>query len=114
MLQDEYPEITDLWDAAPLPQKERCATTIAGDTLVVPAQSKNPDAAWKWIEFLFRAAEHGAVDTGYTGGARFAAAASQVAAQDPAVFDLNPILRGFAEQMDCGVTGSAPIELRRS
>ncbi len=30
--------------------------------------------------------------------------------EDPGVFDLNPILEGFAEQMECGVTGGAPNE----
>ncbi len=31
--------------------------------------------------------------------------------EDPAVFDLNPVLRGFAEQMNCGITGAAPNPL---
>ena len=48
----EFPDINGLWATAPLPQQERCATTIAGDALVMPAQGKNHDAAWKWIEFL--------------------------------------------------------------
>jgi ABC-type glycerol-3-phosphate transport system substrate-binding protein len=28
--------------------------------------------------------------------------------EDPKVFDLNPVLEGFAQQMECGVTGGAP------
>jgi multiple sugar transport system substrate-binding protein len=108
VLQDEYPDITDLWDAAPLPQKERCATTIAGDSLVIPAQSKNPDAAWKWIEFLSAPQNMArwALGTPEAPGSLLPPRKSLL--EDPAVFDLNPILRGFAEQMDCGVTGSAP------
>ena len=54
VMQDEYPDINDLWDAAPLPEKVRCATTIAGDALIMPEQGQNHDAAWKWIEFLSR------------------------------------------------------------
>src|SRR5215217_6314064 len=52
VLQSEFPDINGKWDAAPLPQRKRCATTVAGDTLVIPAGSKNQDAAWKWVEFL--------------------------------------------------------------
>ena len=32
---------------------------------------------------------------------------------NPNVFDLNPVLEGFAQQMECGVTGGAPNPLRR-
>jgi ABC-type glycerol-3-phosphate transport system substrate-binding protein len=31
--------------------------------------------------------------------------------EDPHVFDLNPVLEGFAQQMECGVTGGAPNPL---
>ena len=48
----EFPDATGLWAAAPLPQDQRCATTIAGDHLVVFKASKNPEAAYKWIEWL--------------------------------------------------------------
>jgi multiple sugar transport system substrate-binding protein len=108
VMQAEYPEINDLWGAAPLPQKKRCATTIAGDALVIPAQSKNPDAAWKWIEFLSAPQNMArwALGTPEAPGSLLPPRKSLL--DDPAVFDLNPVLEGFAEQMECGVTGSAP------
>jgi len=111
VLQDEYPEINDLWDAAPLPEKERCATTIAGDSLVIPAQSQNPDAAWKWIEFLSAPQNMARWTLGTPEAPGSLLPPRKSLLEDPAVFDLNPILRGFAEQMECGVTGSAPNPL---
>ncbi len=108
VMQDEYPDITDLWDAAPLPQKERCATTIAGDALVIPEQGQNHDAAWKWIEFLSAPQMMAlwALGTPENPGSVLPPRTSLL--EDPGVFDLNPILEGFAEQMGCGVTGGAP------
>jgi ABC-type glycerol-3-phosphate transport system substrate-binding protein len=111
VLQDEYPDINDLWDAAPLPEKERCATTIAGDSLVIPAQSQNPDAAWKWIEFLSAPQNMARWTLGTPQAPGSLLPPRKSLLEDPAVFDLNPILRGFAEQMECGVTGSAPNPL---
>jgi multiple sugar transport system substrate-binding protein len=111
VMQDEYPDITDLWDAAPLPEGVRCATTIAGDTLVIPEQGQNHDAAWKWIEFLSAPQNMAlwALGTPENPGSVLPPRRSLL--EDPHVFDLNPILRGFAEQMECGVTGSAPNPL---
>ena len=48
----EFPDATGKWAAAPLPQDERCATTIAADHLVAFKATKNPEAAFKWIEWL--------------------------------------------------------------
>ena len=111
VLQDEFPDITGQWDAAPLPERVRCATTIAGDALVIPAATQNPDAAWKWIEFL-SAPQNMALWTLGTPeepGSLLPPRTSLL--EDPHVFDINPILRGFAEQMACGVTGAAPNPL---
>ena len=111
VLQEEFPDITGPWDAAPLPQRVRCATTIAGDALVIPAAGQNHDAAWKWIEFL-SAPQNMALWTLGTPedpGSLLPPRTSLL--EDPHVFDINPILRGFAEQMACGVTGSAPNPL---
>src|SRR5215212_5047375 len=52
-IHSENPQIDDKWSTAPLPNGPAgCKTTIAGDSLVLLANSKNPDAAWLWIEFL--------------------------------------------------------------
>jgi multiple sugar transport system substrate-binding protein len=110
VLQDEFPDIDGLWDAAPLPAKERCATTIAGDALVMPAGGQHHDAAWKWIEFL-SAPQNMALwtlGTPESPGSLLPPRTSLL--EDPNVFDLNPILEGFAQQMECGVTGGAPNE----
>lgn len=110
VIQSEYPDIDGLWAAAPLPVKERCATTIAGDALIIPAQAQNPDAAWKWIEFL-SAPQNMALwtlGTPESPGSLLPPRTSLL--EDPNVFALNPILEGFAQQMACGVTGGAPNE----
>ena len=51
-LMTEFPDATGKWAAAPLPKDKRCATTIAADHLVEFKATKNPDAAFKWIEWL--------------------------------------------------------------
>ncbi len=108
VLQDEFPDIDGLWDAAPLPARERCATTIAGDALVMPAGGQHHDAAWKWIEFLSAPQNMArwALGTPEDPGSVLPPRISLL--EDPRVFDINPILRGFAEQMACGITGGAP------
>lgn len=111
VMQDEYPDIVDQWSAAPLPQKVRCATTIAGDALIIPEQGKNHDAAWKWIEFLSAPQNMAlwALGTPDNPGSVLPPRSSLL--EDPNVFALNPILEGFAEQMACGITGGAPNPL---
>ena len=108
VMQDEYPDINDLWDAAPLPEKERCATTIAGDALIMPEQGQNHDAAWKWIEFLSAPQNMALWALGIPGNAGSVLPPRTSLLEDPNVFDLNPVLEGFAQQMACGVTGGAP------
>jgi multiple sugar transport system substrate-binding protein len=108
VMQDEYPDINDLWDAAPLPEKERCATTIAGDALIMPEQGQNHDAAWKWLEFLSAPQNMALWALGIPGNAGSVLPPRASLLEDPHVFDLNPILEGFAQQMECGVTGGAP------
>jgi ABC-type glycerol-3-phosphate transport system substrate-binding protein len=108
VIQDEYPDITGQWDAAPLPEKVRCATTIAGDALVIPEQGQNRDAAWKWIEFLSAPQNMALWALGMPGEEGSVLPPRISLLEDPNVFTLNPILEGFAEQMECGVTGGAP------
>jgi multiple sugar transport system substrate-binding protein len=51
----EFPDIEGKWASAPLPRGDAgCATTLAGDSLVVLEGSDQHDAAWLWIEFLSR------------------------------------------------------------
>jgi multiple sugar transport system substrate-binding protein len=51
----EFPDIEGKWASAPLPRGDAgCATTVAGDSLIVLGDSEQQDAAWMWIEFLAR------------------------------------------------------------
>jgi multiple sugar transport system substrate-binding protein len=97
-----FPKIKDKWDVAPLPAgPARCATTIAGDSLVVSSQSKNKDASWLWIEFLSRP-ENMKLWTYGTPTATLLPP-RQSLLSDPELGRYNPWLKGFADQMKCAV-----------
>jgi multiple sugar transport system substrate-binding protein len=104
----QYPEITGKWAAAPLPERKRCATTVAGDTLVIPAASANHDASWKWIEFLSAPQNLALWTLGTPENPSTLLPTRTSLLENPAIFENNPILKGFAEQMACGVTNAAP------
>jgi multiple sugar transport system substrate-binding protein len=97
-----FPKIKGKWDVAPLPAgPARCATTIAGDSLVVSSQSKNKDASWLWIEFLSRP-ENMKLWTYGTPTATLLPP-RQSLLSDPELGRFNPWLKGFADQMKCAV-----------
>jgi multiple sugar transport system substrate-binding protein len=101
-LRSEFPDIDGKWASAPLPTDKECATTIAGDSLVIFEQSENKDAAWKWIEFL-SAPQNMALRTLGTPenpGSLLPPRTSLI--EDPRAFENNPILEGFADMMECG------------
>ncbi len=108
VLQDEFPDITGLWDAAPLPERVRCATTIAGDALVMPAIGQNHDAAWKWIEFLSAPQNLALWTIGTPENPSTLLPTRESLLNNPAIFRNNPVLEQFALQMECGVTNAAP------
>jgi ABC-type glycerol-3-phosphate transport system substrate-binding protein len=107
-LMSEYPDITDLWSAAPLPERLRCATTVAGDTLVIPATSQNHDASWKWIEFLSAPQNLLLLSTGTPENPTTLLPTRASLLEDPATFEANPLMQQFAQQMECGITNAAP------
>jgi ABC-type glycerol-3-phosphate transport system substrate-binding protein len=110
VMQSEFPDIEGLWAAAPLPERKRCATTVAGDTLVIPAGSGNHDAAWKWVEFL-SAPQNLAIWTRGTPENPATLLPTRTSLlEDPAFFEGNEIMQGFAQQMECGVTNTAQNE----
>ena len=109
-LRSEFPDIEGKWAAAPLPQDKQCATTIAGDTLVIFDQSKNKDAAWKWIEFLSAPQNMALWNVGTPEAPATLLPPRQSLINDPKIFEGNDLLKGFAEQLKCGVTNSAPNE----
>jgi multiple sugar transport system substrate-binding protein len=101
-MSSSFPKIKGKWSVAPLPAgPARCATTIAGDSLVVTAQSKNKDAAWLWIEFLSRP-ENMKLWTFGTPTATLLPP-RQSLLSDPQLGRYNPWLKGFADQMKCAV-----------
>jgi multiple sugar transport system substrate-binding protein len=109
-LRSEFPDIEGKWAAAPLPEDKQCATTVAGDTLVIFDQSKNKDAAWKWIEFL-SAPQNMAlwnIGTPASPGSLLPPRTSLI--EDPHAFENNETLRGFSEQLKCGVTNAGNNE----
>jgi multiple sugar transport system substrate-binding protein len=107
-LLSEFPDANGTWATAPLPTRKRCATTIAGDILVLPAGAKHHDAAWKWAEFLSAPQNMIRWTLGTPEDPTTLLPTRTSLLEDPRVFEVHPILKGFAEQMECGVTGAAP------
>jgi multiple sugar transport system substrate-binding protein len=87
-LNGEYPKLKGKWAAAPLPQGTNgCATTIAGDTLVV-LNGSSPENMSAWT-------------FGSPNGTTLPPRTSLL--NSPALTEKKPILKGFADQMKCGV-----------
>ncbi|NED99432.1 ABC transporter substrate-binding protein [Phytoactinopolyspora halotolerans] len=100
VLDDEFPDIAGKWDTAPLPEGSAgCATTVAGDALVIFGASEHVDAAWTWIEFLGRP-ENVAEWTYKTEGTLLPPYQSLL--DSPELAEEKPVLAGFAEAMTCG------------
>jgi multiple sugar transport system substrate-binding protein len=101
VMNGEHPDLQSKWAAAPLPQgPSGCATTIAGDNLVVMQGTKNPDAAWKWVEFLSE--PRNMAEWTYLSKGSTLLPPRQSLLSSPALAKNKPILKGFAEQMKCG------------
>jgi ABC-type glycerol-3-phosphate transport system substrate-binding protein len=102
-LLSEFPDITGKWATAPLPEDEQCATTIAGDALVIFQGSKNHDAAWKWIEFLSAPEHMRMINLGTPEAPTTLLPPRTSLLNDPATYEANPVMRGFADAMGCAV-----------
>lgn len=105
-LMEEFPDATGKWATAPLPQDEQCATTIAGDTLVIFNRGKHPEAAWKWIEFVSAPANMALINLGTPDAPTTLLPPRKSLLDDPKTFEANPILAGFADNMACAVTNT--------
>lgn len=103
VLLTEFPDATGKWNSAPLPEYRECATTIAGDNLVVFAGSKNPEAAYKWIEFVSAPHNMGMLNLGTPEAPATLLPPRLSLLEDPAIFEGRPFLKGFAENMKCAV-----------
>lgn len=99
----EFPDATGLWNTAPLPEKERCATTIASDHLVVFEASKNKEAAYKWIEFVSAPHNMSMLNVGTPEAPATLLPPRVSLLEDPALFETRPFLKGFADNMQCAV-----------
>jgi multiple sugar transport system substrate-binding protein len=103
VLDGEFPKIKGKWAAAPLPEGSAgCATTIAGDSLVLFRAGKNQDAAWKWIEFLSKP-ENVAQWTYKSPGSTLLPPRASLL-DSPDLKKSKPVLTGFADAMSCGVS----------
>jgi multiple sugar transport system substrate-binding protein len=101
-LSEEFPKIEGKWATAPLPEGDAgCATTIAGDALVL-FDGDNNDAAWLWIEYLSRP-ENMATWTYKSEGSTLLPPRKSLL-DSPELVEEKPILEGFAQAMECGVS----------
>jgi ABC-type glycerol-3-phosphate transport system substrate-binding protein len=103
VLQQEFPDIAGKWAMAPLPEDKRCATTIAGDGLVIFKGSKNPDAAWKWLEFVSAPENMTFLNLGTPDAPTTLLPPRRSLLEDPKTFESNPVMQGFAANMECAV-----------
>lgn len=106
VLQNEFPDIDGKWATANLPEDERCATTIAGDNLVLFQASEHPEAAWKWVEFVSVPEHMALLNLGTPDAPATLLPPRTSLLTDPATFEANPILEGFAESMQCAVVST--------
>jgi len=100
-------QIKNNWAVAPLPTETEgspCATTIAGDALVIPSAGKNHDAAWKWIEFLSAPQNMALLNLGTKKNPTTLLPPRTSLLNNPDTFKANPILKPFADNMKCGIT----------
>ena len=103
VLSEEFPKIEGKWATAPLPEGDAgCKTTIAGDNLALFSAGKEQDAAWKWIEFLTRPESMKVWTVDDEASTIMPTRTSLL--ESPELAENKPILKGFVEAMDCGVT----------
>ncbi|MGW0229364.1 ABC transporter substrate-binding protein [Actinopolymorpha singaporensis] len=106
-LNSEYPKIAGKWAAAPLPNGPAgCKTTIAGDSLVMLAGTKQADAAWLWMEYLSTPDNVALWTYKSANGTELPPLTPLL--DSPDLVKEKPILKGFAELMKCGVSSNVP------
>jgi multiple sugar transport system substrate-binding protein len=104
-LHSENPKIDDDWSTAPLPDGAAgCKTTIAGDSLILLANSKNTDAAWLWMEYLSKPENLATWTYKSANGTELPPLTSLL--DSPDLAKTKPVLKGFAELMKCGVAST--------
>jgi multiple sugar transport system substrate-binding protein len=107
-MKSSFPKIDGQWNVAPMPAGPAgCATTVAGDSLVMfggsaTGHEENQDAAWLWIEYLTEPNNMKAWTYGSPTTTLLPPRISLL--NDPALGKYNPWLKGFADQMNCAVS----------
>jgi multiple sugar transport system substrate-binding protein len=101
VLREEFPKIDGKWATAPLPEGDAgCATTIAGDNVVMFASAENKDAAWKWLEFL-AGDEAQRIWTIEDQFGTLLPTTNELL-ESPELAESKPVLEGFVDAMPCG------------
>ena len=104
-LGSEAPQIDGKWSTAPLPSGPAgCKTTIAGDAVAILSATDNPDAAWKWVEFLSQPDNLAEWTYESPEGTNLPPLTSLL--ESPQLTEEKPVLEGFAELMKCGVAST--------
>jgi ABC-type glycerol-3-phosphate transport system substrate-binding protein len=103
----EFPDATGLWAAAPLPQDQRCATTIAGDHLVVFKASKNPEAAYKWVEWLSAPQNMIGYNLGNPSEPGTLLPPKTSLLDEPSLYENRPYLQASKDSMECAYVPTA-------
>ena len=101
----EFPDIEGQWATAPLPKGDAgCATTLAGDSLIILGTSEQQDAAWKWIEYLSSPDIMSAwtIDEETT----TLLPPRESLLNSPQLSENKPFLQGFADDMACAFTST--------
>ena len=100
-LMTQFPDATGNWAVAPLPQDQRCATTIAGDHLIIFNASDNPDAAYKWVEFVSAPDHMLELNVGTPDYPSALLPPRQSLLDDPTLYETRPYMQGFKDNMAC-------------
>ena len=106
-MHNSFSKIDGKWAVVPMPKADAsspCANTIAGDSLVVLSQSKNADAAWKWIEFVDAPQNMALLNLGTKKQPASLLPPRNSLIKDPKAFDAFPLLQDFAKGLKCGIT----------
>lgn len=106
-LMTEFPDATGLWASAPLPQDARCATTIAGDHLVIFKAARNPEAAYKWIEWLSSPENMIGYNLGNPDEPGTLLPPKTSLLDDPSLYENRPYLQSSKESMNCAYVPEA-------
>lgn len=95
-------QVKNNWDVALLPCDKTCANQIAGDSLVIFNQSKQQDAAWKWIEFLSAPRNMALFNIGTKKQPGTLLPPRKSLLDNPKVFENLPVLKQFGKAMKYG------------